>query len=311
MDRVQRGGSDAAPTGEGGRRARAHCRPWAEAPRERLRAVLGVMTDIDDTLTRAGTIEAPALDALARLHAAGVPVVAITGRPMGWSAGFARDWPLSAIVAENGAVALIPGSHEVAVEYAQDEATRAANARRLAAAAGRIVREVPGATLARDSAGRVTDIAVDHSEFVSLAPADIGRVVALMRAEGMNATVSSIHVNGWYGEHSKWSGACWMTERLFGRALGPEVQRWVYVGDSANDQPMFGRFALSVGVANLLRFADTLEVWPAYLTAGERGVGFAEVADAVLAARSKGVDGVEDVQGAAGPAEAAGPMGAA
>ena len=264
------------------------CRPrrWAEVPQSELRRVLGVMTDIDDTLTREGAIESAALAALARLHAAGVPVVAITGRPMGWSEGFAHTWPLAAIVAENGAVALIPGAGGVAVEYAQDAATRAANAVRLADVAARILREVPGATLARDSAGRVTDIAVDHSEFAHLEPAAIERVVALMREAGMTATVSSIHINGWYGSHSKWSGACWMSERLFGRALAPEIGRWIYVGDSTNDQPMFERFRLSVGVANLRRFAAELEVWPAYLTEGERGAGFAEVADAVLAARA-------------------------
>lgn len=261
-------------------------RPWAEASAAQLRAVHGVMTDIDDTLTRDGVIEPAALAALSRLRARDVAVIAITGRPMGWSEGFARDWPLAAIVAENGAVALIPGAGGVAVEYAQDEATRAAHAARLAAVASRIVREVPGATLARDSAGRVTDIAIDHSEFAHLSAADTRRVVALMRAEGMMATVSSIHVNGWYGAHSKWSGACWMSERLFGRALAPDIGHWVYVGDSTNDQPMFERFALSVGVANLQRFADELQVWPAYLTAGERGAGFAEVADAVLAARA-------------------------
>ncbi|GMV45652.1 MAG: hypothetical protein AMXMBFR66_10500 [Pseudomonadota bacterium] len=261
-------------------------RRWAEAPQSELRRVLGVMTDIDDTLTRDGAIEPAALAALRRLHAAGVPVIAITGRPMGWSEGFARAWPLAAIVAENGAVALIPGAGGVMVEYAQDETTRTANAARLAAAARRILREVPGATLARDSAGRVTDIAVDHSEFAHLAPAAVGQVVALMREAGMTATVSSIHVNGWYGSHGKWSGACWMSERLFGRALAPDLGRWIYVGDSTNDQPMFERFALGVGVANLLRFAAELEVWPAYLTEGERGAGFAEVADALLAARA-------------------------
>src|SRR6185295_13333842 len=100
--------------------------------------------------------------------------IAVTGRPMGWSVPFARDWPLAAIVAENGAVALLPDG---GVEYAQDDATRAANAVRLRAAAERVLREVPGATLARDSAGRVTDIAVDHSEFAHLSPADIERVV--------------------------------------------------------------------------------------------------------------------------------------
>jgi HAD superfamily hydrolase (TIGR01484 family) len=257
-------------------------RAWREAPPAALVGVAGVLTDVDDTLTTDGAITPAALAALQALHDAGVPVVAITGRPMGWSAPFARDWPLGAIVAENGAVALLPDG---TVEYAQDEPTRSANAVRLAQALRRVLREVPGSTPARDSAGRVTDIAVDHSEFAQLDAATVARVVAVMRAEGMHATVSSIHVNGWFGEHDKWSGARWIVERLTGRALEHETDRWVYVGDSTNDQVMFGRFALSVGVANLLRFERELDVWPAYLTDGERGAGFAEVARALLAAR--------------------------
>ena len=54
------------------------------------------------------------------------------------------------------------------------------------------------------------------------------------------------------------------------------------MGDSTNDELMFGHFALSVGVANLLEFADALTVWPAYLTQGARGAGFAEVAKRLL-----------------------------
>jgi HAD superfamily hydrolase (TIGR01484 family) len=257
-------------------------RAWREVPPAALAGVAGVLTDIDDTLTADGAITPDALAALQALHDAGVPVVAITGRPMGWSAPFARDWPIRAIVAENGAVALLSDG---TVEYAQDAPTRAANAPRLQRAAARVLREVPGSTLARDSAGRVTDIAVDHSEFAVLDAATVARVVEVMRDEGLHATVSSIHVNGWFGEHDKWSGARWIVERLTGRALERETDRWVYVGDSTNDQVMFGRFALSVGVANLLRFERELSVWPAYLTDGERGAGFAEVAGALLAAR--------------------------
>jgi HAD superfamily hydrolase (TIGR01484 family) len=261
-------------------------RPWREVPPASLAALLGVMTDIDDTLTRDGAIEPAALDALQRLHGAGVPVIAVTGRPMGWSKPFAQEWPVAAIVAENGAVALIPDGSAVRVEFAQDEPVRRANAGRLRAVAARVLREVSGATLARDSGGRATDIAIDHSEFVHLDAAAVERVVALMRAEGMTATVSSIHVNGWFGSHDKWSGACWMVRRLFGRALESEVGRWVYIGDSTNDQSMFERFPLAVGVANLLRFEAELLTWPAYLTRSERGAGFAEVADALLAARA-------------------------
>jgi HAD superfamily hydrolase (TIGR01484 family) len=259
--------------------------PLSALPDAAARGVRGVLTDIDDTLTDAGGIDPRALAALEALRAAGIPVVAITGRPKGWSEPFARDWPIEAIVAENGAVALFREGAELVVEYAQDAATRAANARRLAAAAARVLRDVPGSRLARDSAGRVTDIAVDHSEFEHLTPAQVEQVVAAMRAEGLHATVSSIHVNGWYGDHDKLSGARWIVRRRLGRDLDAERGHWVYVGDSTNDQLMFGAFELSVGVANLMRFAAELQTWPAYLAQGERGAGFAEVARRILEGR--------------------------
>jgi HAD superfamily hydrolase (TIGR01484 family) len=260
-------------------------RPLSQLEPDAWAGVTGLMTDIDDTLTRDGAIEPVALRALQALRAAGVPVLAITGRPHGWSVPFARAWPVAAIVAENGALALIDGADGVRTEFVQDEATRAHNARRLQQVAAQVQREVPGATLAQDSAGRLTDIAVDHSEFAHLDAAAIAQVVALMRAAGMTATVSSIHINGWFGDHGKWSGAQWMVQRLFGRRLDDEVARWVYVGDSTNDQVMFRQLPHSVGVANLLRFAAELTHWPAWITAGERGQGFAEVAQALLAAR--------------------------
>jgi HAD superfamily hydrolase (TIGR01484 family) len=260
-------------------------RPLQQLPEAALRPVQGLLTDIDDTLTRDGALDPAAATALQALHAAGLPVIAITGRPQGWSEPFARDWPVAAIVAENGGVALIRNGAQLAIEYAQDAATRARNAQRLRAAAERVLRELPGATLARDSAGRVTDIAVDHAEFAHLDAAQVERVLALMRAEGLQATVSSIHVNGWIGEHDKLSGARWIVRRLYGRDLDAERERWVYVGDSTNDQIMFGHFPLSVGVANLRHFADRLHTWPAYLTDGERGAGFAQLAQRLIAAR--------------------------
>lgn len=260
-------------------------RPLADWPAADRAAVRGVMTDIDDTLTRDGAIEPAALQALHDLADAGVPVVAITGRPAGWSEAFAMDWPVRAIVAENGAVALMRDGASLRTEFAQDETTRAHNAAQLRQVAARIVAEVPGARLAQDSAGRLTDIAVDHSEFTQLPEPAMTQVVALMRDAGMTATVSSIHINGWFGTHSKFTGAQWMAWRLFHTDLLGELHCWAYVGDSTNDQDMFGRFPHSVGVANLLRFERELHTWPRYLAQAERGRGFAEVARAVLAAR--------------------------
>ena len=52
--------------------------------------ITGVFTDIDDTLTTDGAITPDALQALAALKAAGLHVIPITGRPIGWSEPFAR-----------------------------------------------------------------------------------------------------------------------------------------------------------------------------------------------------------------------------
>ena len=271
--------------------------PLAQAPRALLAALHGVLTDIDDTLTRDGAIEPVALAALHALAAAGVPVLAITGRPAGWCEHFVQQWPVAAIVAENGGVLL----QRAAAGQARGDATDAAagagitrlftvdaanrdqRQRRLQACAQAVLAAVPGATLARDSAGRLTDIAIDHSEFSHLDAAQIAAVLAVMRGHGLTATVSSIHINGWLGEHSKHSGALWAVAAVLGRPW--RAADWAYVGDSSNDQAMFEAIPVSVGVANIARFVPQLAVLPAWLTRAERGVGFAEFAAALLAAR--------------------------
>ena len=94
--------------------------PLADAPRAALAGVHGVLTDIDDTLTRDGIIEPGARDALQQLAAAGLPVVAITGRPMGWSEPFVRDGTLPVIVAEKGAGAWYRDGMRLCEAYVQD-----------------------------------------------------------------------------------------------------------------------------------------------------------------------------------------------
>jgi HAD superfamily hydrolase (TIGR01484 family) len=259
-------------------------KPLASWPTASRRGIRGVLTDIDDTLTTEGEVTADVLRALDELSAAGVHVIPITGRPVGWSEPFALRWPVDAIVAENGAVALSRSSKPGALRklYQQDQQVRAANFARMQQVARRLVREVPGVTLARDSAGRETDIAIDHSEYVQLPQARVAQVVSLMRDEGMNATVSSIHINGWFGDHNKLSGARWIVRELLGRELDDEMDRWVYVGDSTNDVLMFEHFPHSIGVANIRRFEAELSHPPVYITPAERGAGFAQVAQAIL-----------------------------
>ncbi len=246
--------------------------------------IVGVLTDIDDTLTTDGAVPAEVVQAIAALKAKGLAVIPITGRPVGWSVPFAQAWPVDAIVAENGAVALRRNAQGGLDKlYQQDDATRAANFAQMQAVLAQIEATVPGAQRATDSAGRECDIAVDHSEFTTLPQAQIDQCVQAMQAAGMNATVSSIHINGWFGAHNKLEGARWIVRTLFGRDLDTEMDQWCYIGDSTNDQLMFEAFDNSFGVANIARFVPQLQHLPRYVTRGERGAGFIELAERLCA----------------------------
>lgn len=253
----------------------------------------GLLTDIDDTLTTEGTITPDALQALGDLKAAGLMVIPITGRPIGWCEPFmagsvGSTWPVDAMVAENGAVAFArgPGLQQPLTKlYQQDTATRHVNQARMREIAALVAAEVPGVALSSDSAGRETDIAFDYAEFARHTPDTVQQVLAVLQQAGMQTTVSSIHIHGCFGDFNKWQGANWIVRELLGRNLAQELDRWVFVGDSGNDQAMFQHFTHSVGVANIARFVPQLTHLPRYVTQGERGAGFAEVARAILASR--------------------------
>ena len=270
--------------------------PLTRWPLAARRDVVGVFTDIDDTLTTEGAITPDALQALAGLKAAGLHVIPITGRPIGWCAPFMAGavdtaWPVDAMVAENGAVAFVHGAGSPplpAKRYQQDAATRHANQARMRAVAAQVAAEVPGVQLSRDSGGRETDIAFDYAEFARHPPETVQQVLAVLQRAGLQTTVSSIHIHGCFGDFNKWQGANWIVRELLGRDLAQELDRWVFVGDSGNDQAMFQHFTHSVGVANIARFVPQLTHLPRYVTQGERGAGFAEVAQTLLAARPEG-----------------------
>jgi hydroxymethylpyrimidine pyrophosphatase-like HAD family hydrolase len=98
----------------------------------------------------------------------------------------------------------------------------------------------------------------------------------------MTAKVSSIHVNGWFGSYDKLTMTRTLLAEVFATDLDAERERWIFAGDSPNDAPLFAYFPHSVGVANVRAFADRIATLPAYVTAGEGGAGFAELAQALL-----------------------------
>jgi len=263
----------------------ASMRPLADMPRATARAIRGVFPDIDDTLTTHGRLTAAAYAAMERLRNAGKLVIPITGRPAGWCDHIARMWPVDAVVGENGALYMRhdDAGRRLVRRFVADEPARRANRAQLAAIGERILAAVPGCALASDQLYREADLAIDFREDVApLSRADVDRIVALMEAEGLTAKVSSIHVNGWFGRYDKLSMTRTLLAEAFGVDLDAERAAFVFVGDSPNDAPMFAYFPNAVGVANVREFADRIATLPAYVTRGEAGAGFAELADFLL-----------------------------
>jgi HAD superfamily hydrolase (TIGR01484 family) len=265
-------------------------RPIADLPAVALAGIRGLFCDIDDTLTTEGHLTAEAYGALERLQTAGLRVIPITGRPAGWCDHIARMWPVDAVVGENGAFYFTHDTKakKLIKRFVASDAERAANRQRLRAIGERILREVPGSALASDQLYREADLAIDFCEDVPRLPgAEIDRILVIMEQSGMTAKLSSIHVNGWFGDYDKLGMTKTLMRECFNVDLDKDRDRYLFIGDSPNDAPMFAYFPYSVGVANVRDIESRLPSLPAYITRAKSGSGFAELA-ALLAATKSG-----------------------
>ena len=237
--------------------------------------LLGVFCDIDDTLTVDGRLVPEVLTIMAEAQARGLRIVPITGRPGGWVDHIARCWPVDGVVGENGGLWYWLDGEKLQRRFLQDKDVRIENRRRLTVLSEDILSAVPGSALASDQPYRELDLAVDFCEDVEpLAEAAIDRIVDLFTDAGAQAKVSSIHVNGWFGDFDKLEGVRRFHQDRFGSKIN--MDRWAFFGDSANDEPIFSAFEHSIGVANVADFLDRMDAHPTWITEGIGGHGFIE-----------------------------------
>jgi hydroxymethylpyrimidine pyrophosphatase-like HAD family hydrolase len=240
--------------------------------------VRGVVFDIDDTVTRNGVLEANAYSAMHLLAGAGFELIAVTGRPLGWTDVIARLWPVRAAVGENGAGwAWVDdaGTHE---GYFCTETERADQAVLLDAIRCQVETDIPQVQTTCDHLHRRCDLAFDVGEFASLPQGEIDALVGLIERMGARSSVSTVHAHAVPGAWDKAKGVARALDEVLGIELSAELERWVFVGDSGNDAAAFEYFPKSVGVANVREHLDRLPVPPRYITDGDRGRGFAELA---------------------------------
>lgn len=249
--------------------------------RELTGPVRALFSDLDGTLTTGGRVEASTYLALERLGAAGVPVFLVTGRPAGWGQAIASISPMAAVVTENGGVTFVRDGHRLKKLYGVPPSTLPEWRRKMRAAAGDVMVEVPGARMTADSKYREVDLAIDWNEEVQLSREEADRVVALLREAGFSATRSSVHVNFGPPEFDKLSACRRVIEKVLGED-SKDLEPYIYVGDSLNDASMFAGFPRSIGVANVRKWWAELDATPHFLTEDAEGAGLREVVEHVL-----------------------------
>lgn len=263
-------------------------RPIAAMPAHVAGGVRYLLTDIDDTITETGKLPPQAYSALWRLHGAGISVIPVTGRPAGWCDLIARQWPVAAVIGENGAFAFFMDEGRQQHLYHPHAPEPSANRERLAQIAREVYTRVPGTRAAKDQFSRLFDMAVDFREEPPELDLDAAREIqSIFESHGAHAKISSIHVNAWFGDYDKVSMASHLLAHRYGVVIerATDNRSVLFCGDSPNDEPMFERFEHSVAVSNIEPFEPMLRHLPAYKTDGASAAGFVELVDILLAGR--------------------------
>ena len=241
-----------------------------------------VLFDIDDTITTQGRLTADAYKALWALYDGGLTVIPVTGRPAGWCDMIIRQWPVHAVIGENGAFSFYRTDDGYAElihpNVSKDAQSLLAGVREVCLA------QVNGCRVAKDQFARRYDLAIDFCEDEPrLDLSEAYKIRDLCEGFGAQAKVSSIHVNTWFGIYDKQSMANLLLTTIFKEPSFKE--KCLFFGDSPNDEPMFAFFPHSCAVANILPFLEKLKKRPAYISKQESGEGFADSVNHLLTLR--------------------------
>jgi len=272
-------------------------KPLVDLPAAAARSLSGVIFDLDDTLLDHGALTEAAYSAMFVLRRAGLSLIACTGRPAGWGEVIARQWPIDAAIAENGAVAFVregsasdarvaaigapPGSTAATRGHTERRSRRAV----LLGLAEELVSRFPDAALADDNDLRATDVTIDIGEHRRVRPEDARAMRALAAGRGVRTLQSSVHIHLTTETADKASASIRVLSDHFGEDATRARSRYAFIGDSGNDAAPFAAFAVTFGVANVHPHLGKLSIPPRYVTAEPMGRGFAAIAERLAALR--------------------------
>lgn len=260
-------------------------RPLETLPAEVARTLVGIVFDLDGTVLTDGALTPEAYRALHDLRAAGLKLVACTGRPAAWGQVLLRQWPVDLAVTENGAVSFVrDGARLRRIERASgaERAKRRASLQEIVQA---LAREFSDAELTDDNLGRLSDVTFDIGEARQLPPERVAAIEHAARALGARTFTSSVHLHVTLETDDKATGTLHALAVALGEDPTAALARWAFVGDSANDAACFAAFRTTLAVANVRADLPRLTVAPGWASTRACGAGFADIAARLCALR--------------------------
>lgn len=234
-----------------------------------------IATDMDGTLTQQGKFTASLLASLQNLAQAGWSVLIVTGRSAGWVSGLSYYLPIVGAIAENGGIFYDQAGISWPLTPLPDWREHRHN---LSQVFQSLQGEFPQIRESADNLFRLTDWTFDNPQF---SVAQLTAMADFCHTLGWGFTYSSVQCHIKPQPQDKATGLLQVLQTHFPSYSPQEVMT---VGDSPNDASLFNPdfFPCSVGVANVREYLDQLPYAPCYMTTGDEGAGFCELAQFLL-----------------------------
>ena len=249
--------------------------------RERGEDINYIISDVDDTITKSGKLLPHALDALYKLKASGRTIILLTGGSAGWSDAYIRQWPVDAVICESGAVFLgySKGGEITSIINPEIEQDKVLKLRR------KLMEYTSAYPFSSDQFARVFDVAYDKKKMTEAEKTALRNILTLF---GASFSESSIHINAWFGNYDKKSSLKYFLPNVLSISEKEYLEEGIYLGDSLNDEPLFGYFPLSVGMHSVEDMRSSFKELPTYISQYGGGDGFFEVAAFLCKETGKG-----------------------
>ena len=235
-----------------------------------------VATDMDGTLTGNGKFTSDLILALEALKDANIQVLIVTGRSAGWVQSIANYLPIVGAIAENGG--LFYHNQTKSSKFLTDIQDLTTYRQKLASVFELLRQKFPQLQESADNRFRMTDWTFDIGD---LTTSQLTEIAAICQKAGWGFTYSTVQCHIKSLVQDKAPGLQSVIHDYFSQLLAAEI---VTVGDSPNDESLFNQeiFPVSVGVANILDYCDSLKYQPKYITSKTEVAGFCELVDVLL-----------------------------